>query len=63
MSVAIVPMFLQALATQGTSLALEIGGGIAGVLLGIAAVSMMSIRREAATGRLVTRRDDAHPYS
>lgn len=55
LSVSIVPMFLEALATQGTGLALEIGGGVAGVLLGLAAVSLMSIRREPATGRLVTR--------
>jgi hypothetical protein len=55
LSVSIVPMFLQAVATQGTGLALEIGGGVAGVLLGLAAVCLMRIRREPVTGRLVTR--------
>ena len=47
-------MFLVALATQGTGLALEIAAGVAGVLLGLAAASMMTVRREPATGRLVT---------
>jgi hypothetical protein len=60
LSVSIVPMFLQAVATQGTGLALEIGGGVAGVLLGLAAVSLMGIRREPATGRLVTRAGAAY---
>ena len=55
LSASIVPMFLQAIATHGTGLALEIGGGIAGVLLGLTAASMMSIRRQPDTGRLVTR--------
>ena len=60
LSVSIVPMFLEALATQGTGLALEIGGGVVGILLGLAAVSLMSIRREPATGRLVTRAGAAY---
>ncbi len=55
LSASIVPMFLQAIATQGTGLALEIGGGVAGVLLGLAAASLMTVRREPDTGRLVTR--------
>jgi hypothetical protein len=60
LSVSIVPMFLEALATHGTGLALEIGGGVAGVLLGLTAVSMMSVRREPATDRLVTRAGTAY---
>jgi hypothetical protein len=55
LSVAIVPMFLQAIATHGTGLALELGGGVAGVLLGLAAARLMSIRIQPATGRIVTR--------
>ena len=51
----IVPLFLQAIATHGTGLALEIGGGVAGVLLGLTAAGMMSIRRRPETGQLVTR--------
>jgi hypothetical protein len=60
LSVAIVPMFLEALATHGAGLALEIGGAGAGVLLGLTAASMMSVRREPATGRLVTRAGAAY---
>jgi hypothetical protein len=60
LSVTIVPMFLQAIATHGTGLALEIGGGVAGVLFGLTAVTMMSVRREPATGRLVTRAGAAY---
>jgi hypothetical protein len=55
MSASIVPLFLQAIATHGTGLALEIGGGVAGVLLGLTAAGMMSIRRQPQTGQLVTR--------
>src|ERR1700721_1762934 len=40
---------------HGTRLPLEIGGGVAGVLLGLTAASMMSIRRQPETGKLVTR--------
>jgi hypothetical protein len=55
LSVAIVPLFLEAIATHGTGLALEIGGAVAGILLGLAAVSLMRVRREPASGRIVTR--------
>ncbi len=55
LSAAIVPMFLQAIAPQGTGLALEISGGVAGVLLGLAAASLIRIRRDPQTGRVVTR--------
>ncbi|HTU77222.1 MAG TPA: hypothetical protein VMF09_00525 [Solirubrobacteraceae bacterium] len=55
MSASIVPMFLEAVATHGTGLGLEIGGGVAGVLLGAAAASLISVRRQGATGALVTR--------
>jgi hypothetical protein len=55
LSASIVPLFLQAVATHSTGIALEIGGGVAGVLLGLTAASMMSIRRQPQTGRLITR--------
>lgn len=54
LAASIVPMFMVAPATQGTGLALEIGAGVAGVLLGLTAARMMTVRREPATGRLVT---------
>jgi hypothetical protein len=60
LSVSIVPIFLEAVATHGTGLALEIGGGVAGALLGLAAASMVSVRREQTTGRLVTRAGAAY---
>jgi hypothetical protein len=60
LSVSIVPMFLEAIATHGIGLALEIGGGVAGALLGLTAVSLMSVRRQPATGRLVTRAGAAY---
>ncbi len=54
LAASIIPMFLLAPATDGTGLALEIGGGVAGVLLGLVAARMMKVRRQPATGRLVT---------
>ncbi|HUA48917.1 MAG TPA: hypothetical protein VMA77_27025 [Solirubrobacteraceae bacterium] len=60
MTASIVPMFLEAIATHGTGLALEIGGGVAGVLLGLTAASLMAVRREPTTGRLVTRAGAAY---
>ena len=56
----IVPMFLEAVATHGTGLALEIGGGVAGVLIGLTAANLMSLRRQPATGRVVTRAGAAY---
>jgi hypothetical protein len=55
LSASIVPLFLEAIATHGTGLALEIAGGVAGVLLGLTAAGMISIRRQPETGRLLTR--------
>ena len=60
LSASIVPMFLEAIATQGAGLALEIAGGVAGILLGLTAAGMMTVRREPATGRLVTRAGAAY---
>jgi len=60
LSASIVPMFLEAIATHGTGLALEITGGVAGVLLGLTAASLISIRRQPQTGRLVTRAGTAY---
>ena len=55
MAASIVPMFLVALAGQGTGLALEISGGALGILLGLAAASLMAVRRDPGSGRVVTR--------
>ncbi len=55
LTASIVPMFLEAIATHGTGLALEIGGGVAGVLLGLTAASLMTIRQQPTTGKPVTR--------
>jgi hypothetical protein len=60
LSASIVPMFLQAIATHGSGLALEIAGGVAGVLLGAAAANLISVRHEPTTGRLVTRAGAAY---
>jgi hypothetical protein len=60
MTATIVPMFLAAVATHGTGLALEIGGGVAGVLLGVTAAGLLSVRREPASGRVVTRAGAAY---
>ncbi|MCL2770679.1 MAG: hypothetical protein FWD42_11335 [Solirubrobacterales bacterium] len=45
---------------HGTGLALEIAGGVAGAVLGTAAASLISVRREPTTGRLVTRAGAAY---
>jgi hypothetical protein len=55
LAAAIVPMFLEALATHGTGLALEIGGGVAGAALGLSATRLMRVRLDASSGRPVTR--------
>jgi hypothetical protein len=60
LSAAIVPIFVQALATHGSGLALEIGGGVAGALLGVAASALISVRHQPGTGRLVTRAGGAY---
>lgn len=60
MSASIVPLFLAAVATRGTGLALEIGGGVAGALLGVTAAGLMSVRRDSSTGRVVTRAGAAY---
>jgi len=60
LSASIVPMFLEAIATHGTGLALEIGGGVVGFLLGLAAASLIRVYHQPATGRLVTRAGAAY---
>ncbi len=54
------PLFLEAVATHGTGLALEFGGGVAGLLLGLAAAGLMSVRRQPDTGHVVTRAGAAY---
>ncbi len=51
---AIVPLFLGAVATHGTGLALEIGGAVTGALLGLGAARLMPVRRDE-QGQLVSR--------
>jgi Kef-type K+ transport system membrane component KefB len=60
LTASIVPMFIEAIATHGTGLALEIGGGVAGVLLGLTAAGLMSVRHQPTTGRPVTRAGGAY---
>jgi len=51
----IVPLFITALATHGTGLALEIAGASAGLLLGLLATALMGVYRSPRTGRPVSR--------
>jgi hypothetical protein len=55
MAGAIVPLYLKALTTHGTGLALEIAGAAAGLVLGLAAVSLMTVHISPRTGRPATR--------
>jgi hypothetical protein len=51
----IVPIFVKTPATHGTSVLLEIGGILAGALCGLAAVALMGVYRNRATGKPVSR--------
>jgi hypothetical protein len=55
MAAAIVPLYLTALTTHGTGLALEIAGAVAGLLLGLLATSRMGVYRSPKTGRPASR--------
>jgi hypothetical protein len=55
MAGAIVPLYLKALTTHGTGLALELAGAVAGLVLGLAAVSLMTVHVSPKTGRTATR--------
>jgi hypothetical protein len=52
---AIIPLYLTALTTHGTGLALELTGAIAGLLLGLLATALMTVYRSPRTGRPVSR--------
>jgi hypothetical protein len=52
---AIVPLYLTALATHGTDLALEASGAGAGLLLGLLSTTLMRVYRSPTTGRPVSR--------
>jgi hypothetical protein len=51
----VVPMFVEAPATHGSGLALEIGAALLGILFGIVAISRMKVYRSPSTGKPVTR--------
>ncbi|MCW3065131.1 MAG: hypothetical protein JWN32_2303 [Solirubrobacterales bacterium] len=51
----IVPFFIKGAATTGTGLMLEIALAAAGIALGLATASMMSVYRSPKTGKAVTR--------
>ena len=55
LSAGIVPLYLTALATHGTSLALEIVGALAGLLIGLLAITTMTVYRSPRTGKPVSR--------
>ena len=55
MAAGIIPLYLTALATHGTSLTLEIAGAVAGLLLGLLSTSLMSVYRSPNTGKPVSR--------
>lgn len=60
LATSVVPLFLEALAGHGAGLALEISGGVAGVLLGLGAAALLPVRRDPATGNVVTRAGAAY---
>ena len=51
----IIPLFVDRPVTDGTGLVVEIAGGIAGLLGGLAAVAVMDVYRSPETGRPVSR--------
>jgi len=51
----IVPLFARSPAHSGTALALEIGGTITGMLLGLAAAALIKVYRSDTTGKPVSR--------
>ncbi|NUR60714.1 MAG: hypothetical protein HOV87_18940 [Catenulispora sp.] len=50
----IVPLYVKHPATSGAGLALELGGAALGLVLGLAAATLMKVRREEATGKIQT---------
>jgi hypothetical protein len=55
MAVLIIPLYLKGLSTGGTGLVLELAFAAAGVLLGLAATSLMTVYRSPRTHKPVTR--------
>jgi hypothetical protein len=51
----IIPLYLEAVATTGNGLSLEIAAGVAGILLGLLATALMSVYRSPSTGKPVSR--------
>jgi hypothetical protein len=54
-AVAIIPLFIDSPVTRGTGLALEIAGVVAGLLGGMAALSLMTVSRSPQTGKPVSK--------
>jgi hypothetical protein len=50
-AIAVIPLFLGAIATQGTSLTIELAGVTAGLVGGFAALSLIRVFRDERTGR------------
>ena len=50
----IIPLFIKSPATRGDALALELAGTAAGILLGIAAAALIRVRRNPATGKILS---------
>jgi hypothetical protein len=56
----IVPVFLEAVSTHGNGLILEVSLAVAGIILGLVAVSLMTIYRSPDTNKPVTRAGGAY---
>jgi hypothetical protein len=54
-AVAIIPLFLKPVVTDGNGFALEIAAGAAGIVLGVIALSLITVYRHPGTDRAVSR--------
>lgn len=55
LAVAIIPLYLTAVVTHGAGAALEVAATVAGIVLGLVAISLMTIYRSPSTGKPVSR--------
>ena len=58
---AVVPMFLEKVATHGDGLSLELALAAAGIVLGLVATALMTVYRSPKTGKPVSRAGSATP--